>query len=89
LSDAPIALSYSANANGPWEPITPGWHPNSGQYIWNVGPNVPPRLFVRLIARDTAGNLAKVDTPQPVLVDLAKPTARIVDVESNQNGLRN
>ena len=89
LADTPIALSYSANQNGPWEPITQGWQPNSGNYVWNVGPNVPPRLFVRLIARDSAGNLAKVDTPQPVLVDLAKPTARIVDVESNQNAQRN
>ncbi len=88
LADTPIALSYSANQNGPWEPITQGWQPNTGTYVWNVGPNVPPRLFVRLIARDTAGNLAKVDTPQPVLVDLAKPTARIVDVESNQNQQR-
>lgn len=84
LAEAPIALSYSADPNGPWEPIA-GWQPNSGTFVWNVGPNVPPRLFVRLIARDSAGNLAKVDTPQPVLVDLAKPSARIVDVESAQS----
>ncbi len=84
MADTPIALSYSADPNGPWEPIA-GWQPNTGSYVWNVGPNVPPRLFVRLIARDSAGNLAKVDTPQPVLVDLAKPSARIVDVESAQS----
>lgn len=84
LSESPIALSYSADPNGPWEPIA-GWQPNTGSFVWNVGPNVPPRLFVRLIARDSAGNLAKVDTPQPVLVDLAKPSARIVDVESGQS----
>jgi len=53
-----------------------------------VNANVPPRLFVRLVVRDSAGNLAKVDTPQPVLVDLAKPTARIVDVESYPNSQR-
>lgn len=81
LAESPIALSYSSDPNGPWEPIA-GWQPNTGSYVWNVGANVPPRLYVRLIARDGAGNLAKVDTPQPVLVDLAKPSARIVDVES-------
>lgn len=81
LAERPVSLSYSANPNGPWEPIAE-WMPNTGQYIWSVNAGIPPRLYIRLIARDAAGNMAKVDTPQPVLVDLAKPTARIVDVES-------
>jgi hypothetical protein len=88
LADRPIALSYSANPNGPWEPIA-DWLPNSGQYIWNIGPGVPARLYVRVVARDAAGNMARVDTPQPALVDLSKPTARIVDVESAINSGRN
>jgi hypothetical protein len=82
MADRPIALSYAANPDGPWQQIS-DWLPNTGQYIWNVGPGIPPRLYVRVVARDAAGNLARVDTPQPVLVDLAKPTARIVDVESS------
>ena len=82
MADRPIALSYAANPDGPWQQIS-DWLPNTGQYIWNVGKGIPPRLYVRVVARDAAGNLARVDTPQPVLVDLAKPTARIVDVESS------
>lgn len=85
LHDRPIALSYSATPNGPWEPIA-DWQPNTGHYIWSMGPGVPARLFVRVIARDSAGNMARVDTPQPVLVDLSKPTARIVDVDSGSRG---
>jgi hypothetical protein len=85
LADRPIALSYAANPNGPWQQIS-DWLPNTGQYVWNVGQGIPPRLYVRVVARDAAGNLARVDTPQPVLVDLAKPTARIVDVESSVSG---
>jgi len=82
MADRPIALSYAANPDGPWQQIS-DWLPNTGQYIWNVSKGIPPRLYVRVVARDAAGNLARVDTPQPVLVDLAKPTARIVDVESS------
>ena len=82
LADRPIALSYSTNPDGPWEQIT-GWHPNTGQFIWTVSSRVPPRLFVRIVARDLAGNMARVDTPQPVLVDLSRPSARIVDVEAS------
>jgi hypothetical protein len=81
LAERPVSLSYSANPDGPWEPIAE-WMPNTGQYVWSANAGIPPRLYVRLIARDAAGNMTKVDTPQPVLVDLAKPTARIVDVES-------
>lgn len=81
-SDKPISLSYAANPNGPWEPIC-GWQPDTGSYVWQVGQGVPSRLYVRLVARDAAGNHSFVDTPQPVLVDLSKPTARIIDVESN------
>lgn len=81
-SDKPISLAYSANPNGPWEPIC-GFQQDTGNYTWSVHQGVPSRLYVRLVARDAAGNQSFVDTPQPILVDLSKPTARIVDVESN------
>ena len=81
-SDKPVSLAYSAQPHGPWEPIC-GWQADTGSYVWNVNQGVPSRLYIRLVARDAAGNFAYVDTPQPLLVDLSKPTARIVDVESN------
>ena len=83
LGERPVSLSYSAGPDGPWKPIST-WLPNTGQHIWTITAQIPPRLYVRVTARDTAGNVAQVDTPQPVLVDLARPTARIVDVESSQ-----
>ncbi len=85
LSDNPIAISYSTTPGGPWTQIT-NWRENTGEYIWTVNAEIPPRLYVRIVARDAAGNIAKVDTPQPVLVDIAKPRARIVNV--NPDGTR-
>ncbi len=79
-ADKPIALYYSANPNGPWEPIST-WRQDTGSFAWGVGPGVPAQIFIRVMARDAAGNVAKVDTTQPLLVDLTRPTARIVDVE--------
>ena len=87
LGEKPIAISYAGNSNGPWEPIG-GWQPNTGRYVWTLGNNVPPRLYVRIIARDAAGNLATAYTIQPVLVDLRKPTARIVDVQTPDSASR-
>ena len=85
LADNPIAISYSTTPGGPWTQIT-NWRENTGEYIWTVNAEIPPRLYVRIVARDAAGNIAKVDTPQPVLVDIAKPRARIVNV--NPDGTR-
>lgn len=78
-----ISLSYAADLSGPWQPIT-GWVANSGSHVWSVGPTVPARIYIRVTARDAAGNLSKAETQEPVVVDLTKPSARIVDVEANE-----
>ncbi len=80
----PVALYYSASPDGPWEAIS-GWLPDEGRYIWTVGNAVPMKVYLRLTARDAAGNLTRTQTPHPVIIDLKKPTARIVDVESIHN----
>jgi hypothetical protein len=81
LAERPIALSWSPDPEGPWKLIT-DWLPNTGEYVWTVPQGIPPRLYLRVVARDAIGNMARVDTPQPVLVDMARPSARIVNVES-------
>ncbi len=86
-SDKPISLYYSANPNGPWEPIS-AWRQDTGSFAWGVGPGVPGQIFVRVMARDAAGNISKIDSNQPLLVDLTRPTARIVDVEVSPNSPR-
>ena len=83
-SDAPVALSYTTEEGGLWEPIT-GWIADTGEYVWSVGPNMPPRIYIRVTARDAAGNLSRVESQEPLLVDLSRPSARIVDVEAANN----
>ncbi|MEX0717917.1 MAG: hypothetical protein WD066_15085 [Planctomycetaceae bacterium] len=80
-SDRPVALSYAANRGGPWEPII-DWQEDNGGYEWRVPPGTPERVFVRLEARDAAGNSAVAETAEPVVIDLSRPTGRIVDVET-------
>lgn len=80
-SETPVALSFTNDPNGVWEPIS-GWIANDGEYTWSAGPNTPTRLYFRVTARDAAGNLSRSQSTQPVVVDLSKPSARIVDVES-------
>jgi hypothetical protein len=79
-SDKPISLYYAPTADGPWELIS-GWRQDTGSFAWNVGPGAPTQFYVRVLARDAAGNATKAETPQPIVVDLTRPSARIVDVE--------
>ncbi|MEX0724961.1 MAG: hypothetical protein WD065_01745 [Planctomycetaceae bacterium] len=81
LGEKPIAISYASNPQGPWESIT-GWMENSGSHTWTVGAGVPAKIYLQITARDAAGNINQTVTPQPIVVDMSRPSARIVDVES-------
>lgn len=79
LADRPITLSFSANPNGPWTTIATGLE-NTGRYNWSIDSNVPPLIYIRLEARDEAGNLAVYDRKEPVALDQKRPSAKIREV---------
>jgi hypothetical protein len=82
-AEKPVSLQYAANLNGPWEPISDRKEELNGSFEWTVGPAVPTQFYIRVTARDVAGNVGNAETPQPIIVDLLRPTARIVDIEIN------
>ena len=80
LADRPVALYQSASTDGPWESIT-GWIENQGRYLWTVNALAPRKIYVKLQARDAAGNTTEAITNQPIMIDTSRPTARILDVD--------
>lgn len=87
-SGAPVSLSYAVNEQGPWIPIT-GWQADEREFAWKVGSQVPAKVFIKLDARDAAGNITSIMSEEAIAIDLAKPSARIVDVEPKTgNGLQ-
>ena len=83
IASKPVSVYYAPSKSGPWETVT-GWTDDKGGFEWTVNPGAPAQFYVRVVARDVAGNTAKAESTQPILVDLARPTARIVDVEAPQ-----
>jgi len=81
LAERSVSLSFAPSPNGPWQPII-GGQANNGRYLWTVGPRMPQRIYVRLTTQDAAGNSTTITSPQPVTIDLTRPSARIVDVQS-------
>jgi roadblock/LC7 domain-containing protein len=82
LADSPVSLFYSTSRDGgDWEPMT-GWMANSGRYQWAVSPQFRKSVFIRLDARDAAGNVTSLVSEEPVVLDRSRPQARITDVET-------
>ena len=81
LEPRPIALFYSSYPNGPWSTIASGLE-NTGKYTWRIERHVPGRFYLRLEARDTAGNLATYQTPSPIALARPQPTGRLRSVRS-------
>ncbi|HJQ81893.1 MAG TPA: hypothetical protein VJ828_18150 [Lacipirellulaceae bacterium] len=65
LEPRPISLFYSSRPAGPWSAVATSLE-NTGQYAWRVERHVPGRFYLRLEARDTAGNLAAFQTRDAV-----------------------
>jgi hypothetical protein len=79
-ADNPITLEWSETPDGKdWKPVVPsGKLPNgNGQYAWRVPPGTPCRVYLRVTARDAAGNVGEDRSNGPVLIDPVKPEGKI------------
>lgn len=87
LSADPITLEWSEGPKGPWLPVAAAEGgtvgsgaarrlPNTGSYPWKLPANFPThKVYLKVSARDTAGNVSEVVPKEPILVDLNKPAA--------------
>ncbi|MDP6717684.1 MAG: hypothetical protein QGF59_03475, partial [Pirellulaceae bacterium] len=76
FGERPISILFSDKATGPWTTIVAGI-PNSGQYFWPIDPRVPEHLFLRIEARDQAGNQGEYRLPASINLSGFTPKARI------------
>lgn len=76
LSSRPITLSISDRPDGPFTPIAAGL-PNTGQYFWEFDPRSPRQIYLRLEARDDAGNATIDQLTEPIKVEGLEPKGRI------------
>lgn len=65
LGPRPITLKFSDDPDGEWTTIAAGLR-NTGQYLWRVDSRIPEQFYLRLEARDEAGNVAVYDLDQPL-----------------------
>jgi hypothetical protein len=76
LGSRPITLSIGERPDGPFTTIAAGL-PNTGQYFWEFDPRSPRLIYLRLEARDDAGNIGIDQLSQPIKVEGLEPKGRI------------
>ena len=57
---------------------------NNGRYVWQIDPQVPRKVFLRLEARDQAGNIGVHDVPEPINIEGLIPRATIRSIRPVQ-----
>ncbi|MCX7701402.1 MAG: hypothetical protein N2039_11030, partial [Gemmataceae bacterium] len=79
-------LDSAGNASPNWKELTPPL-PNNGRYVCAT-PQLPPSAYqfrVRMHVFDRAGNVATIEHPTPISVDVMKPQVEIFDVNSTRS----
>ena len=76
LESRPVSLFFSDQPHGPWTAIASGLE-STGSFTWRLDNRVPERIYLRLEARDEAGNVGAYETPDPLSLDRQRPQGRI------------
>jgi len=76
LAERPIRLLYRGGPLDAWRPIAHDL-PNMGGYIWNVDGAIPREFYLRLEARDVAGNVGSHELRDPLNNEGLAPRGRI------------
>ena len=83
-----VTLYWRSRMDQPWQPIpSSARHPMPQadgvvECSWTITPEIPNNVYLRVTARDQAGNIGEFVTRDPVMVDLNKPVARVKGVVS-------
>ena len=79
LASEPVSIYYRTRAEQGWQTIAKNVK-NDGAYRWVLPPDIGGQFFYKLEVADLAGNVTKMETPTPILLDQTEPEATLVDV---------
>ena len=84
LGPEPVNIFYRARQDQAWQPVARNVK-NDGVYRWAFPQDIGGQVFVKLEVTDLAGNMTKVETPTPILLDQTEPEATLLDVVANRS----
>jgi hypothetical protein len=79
LGSEPVSLHYKTRPDGPWQVIARNVK-NDGLYRWAFPRDEGSQVFVKIEVSDLAGNSARAETPNAIILDMTEPHASVVGV---------
>lgn len=79
LGPEPITLFYKTRADAQWQVLARGVR-NEGLFRWTFPRDQGSQFFVKMEVADMAGNLARAETPNPIVLDMTEPHASVVGI---------
>jgi hypothetical protein len=83
LASNPITLEWAEKSDGPWNMIASEL-PNAGRYNWHVSSTLPCQVYLRITARDSAGNVGTDEFSDPVLIDNYEPEGQLIGLAKSR-----
>lgn len=83
LGAEPVNLFYRIRSDAAWIPMVKKIR-NEGLYLWSFPRDSGNRFYVKIEVADQAGNLARVECANPVVLDMTEPRASVVGITAMQ-----
>jgi hypothetical protein len=81
LAPEPVEILIAADLQGPWLPLARGQKPDgAGKFV--LPRDIGWKVFLRVEARDLAGNCGRWETREPITLDGGKVKARVLGVNA-------
>jgi hypothetical protein len=84
LGAEPVSLYYKTRPDAPWQIIVRGLR-SEGSYRWTFPRDQGSHFLIKVEAVDMAGNVARAETPNPIILDMTEPRASVVGVSGMAN----
>jgi hypothetical protein len=83
LGPEPVELFWASQPEGPWQSGVRGLRAEALLH-WPIPAAAGSRLYLRLEATDRAGNVGRWEAREPILLETAKPRARVLGVSAGR-----
>jgi hypothetical protein len=83
LGPEPVSLHYRTRPDAPWQLIARNLR-NDGNYRWQFPRDIGSHFYFKVEVADLAGNIARVESPTPIVLDMTEPRASVVSVSGSQ-----
>jgi len=81
LTTDPVSLYFRTRPEGPWQAIVRNLE-NKGTYRWAFPRDMGGQFWVKTEVVDQAGNIARSETPTPIVLDMSEPRASVLGITS-------